>query len=160
MKKKKIQEVLVTKDSKIKKVLILVAVVAGIKLAWKGIARITSKKKQVKEDELVFRLRMTGKKECPTKEKAIRCITIDSCMSGMDLDLQEVDLSKGLKIQINAVMSGVCIRVPENIQVTSDLKLHLSEYSNTIPEYLDESLPRILITGKAFMSGIAIKFID
>ena len=160
MKKTQTQEVLVTKDSKVKKVLIIVAVVTGIQLAWKGIAKITSKKKQVKEDELVFHLRMTGKKECPTKEKAIRCIHIDSFMSGMDLDLQELDLSKGLKIRINNVMSGVCIRVPENIQVASDLKLHLSGYSNSIPEYLDESLPRILITGKAFMSGIDIKLID
>lgn len=161
MKKIKSQEVLPKKPSKAKKVVAAVVIVGVVNLAIKGIAMIASKqKKEVAEDELIFKLRMNGKKADPTNEKKIRRITIDNFMSGMDLDLRNLDLSEGLSIHVKSLMSGICIRVPENIQVESELKLKLSGYSNTIPEYLDESLPSILITGKAYMSGVAIKFID
>lgn len=124
-----------------------------------AIKHLISKKKESKEEnELVYSCFMNGIKDCPSKADVYK-ITIKATMSGIDLDLRDLDLSRGLWIRIDAVMSGICIRIPENIQVETDLDVKLSGISNNIPDYLDTSLPIIHVIGKANLSGVDIKFV-
>jgi hypothetical protein len=94
------------------------------------------------------------------KDKVVKKITIKAKMSGIDLDLSNIEDIDGLSINFKGWMSGLCIRVPENIAVKADVTTIMGGIYSSVPTYLEENLPTIFITGRASLSGVDIRLIE
>lgn len=157
--KKEIVPVVEVKKKKGHRLMKAVVIIAAIQGIIKVVSMMKEKKEQPGEDEIFLDLMMDGKK-IDHAEQEIKRIKIKATMSGVDLDLSKIEFKDGLKIQINMLMSGLNIRVPENVQVSMDVNSKIGGVSNEIPTYLDDTLPTVYITGNSLMGGISIKFAE
>lgn len=148
-KKKSLGKVLV-------KITVVVAAVNGaVKLysMWKD-----KRNPETKQQPGVTEYDLMMKGEHPSFDgEYVKKITIKGKMSGFDMDLTGAQLAEDTYIYLNAFMSGICIRVPENVNVTTELKSIAAGVSNTVPKYLDDSLPLVHIVGRNIMSGVDIR---
>lgn len=146
-----------SKGKTVVKVIVAIAAVQGImKLISMYQEKKSEKKTEVPETK-EYSLWMNGKQVRFEEDEEIRSIHVKAVMSGLDLDLSHLKLTDDIFISGKAVMSGVCIRVPENVQVKVNSKSVAGAIANTVPQYVDESLPIIFIEIDGVMSGIAVK---
>lgn len=143
-----------------KYILKAVFVIAAINGSIKLISQYINKKKaKLPKGHYRYRLTMDGQR-ISFDDKEVKHIRINAQMSGVDLSLDQIKDLNGLRIEFKAWMSGVCIRVPKNVQVKLAVKELFSGVSNQIPVYLDETLPTIYITGKISLSGLDLRLIE
>lgn len=142
----------------IKAVAIIAAVNGGIKLFSMYSSR-RSNQVDLPKGEFFFHFVMDGKQIYLDEDK-VEKITLCSKMSGIDLDLGKVKELDGLRIECKSFMSGICIRVPKDISVKIEAKQRFSTILQSVPKYLDDSLPTVYITGNVYLSGINIRLID
>lgn len=147
-----------TGKTMLKAVAIMAAVNGGIKL-YSMYSSKKSNQVDLVKGEYNYSLMMNGK-QIKFENEAVRKITLSTRMSGIDLNLSNINDLDGLKIECRGWMSGICIRVPKDVAVKVELKTRLGEVSKTVPDYLDESLPTIHISGKVYLSGINIRLIE
>jgi hypothetical protein len=158
----KLNVVPVKKTSAGKKVVKAIVVIAAVNGAIKLISMYSSKKensKNLPEGEYCYKLMMNGK-QLSFNDQVVKKITLSAKMSGIDLDLSNIEDLDGLQIYCKGWMSGICIRVPENITVKTDLKIRAGGISNSVPSYIDENLPTIYISGKVYLSGVDIRLVE
>ncbi len=154
--------VAVKKRSTGKKIAKAIVTIAAVNGALKLVSMYLSKKTNsmtLPEGEYQYVLTMGGK-QLSFENKVVKKITLSAKMSGIDLDLRNIEDIDGLIIHCKEWMSGICIRIPEKIAVKTDLKVRASGVSNSVPVYLEEGLPTIYITGKIYLSGLDIRLVE
>lgn len=156
---KKKEIVIPNKKSKGKTVVKVIVAIAAIQ----GIIKIVSLYKNKKNDKQPategtkkYTVWMNGK-QVRLDEEEVRSIEIQAVMSGIDIDLTKTKIQEDMFISGKAIMSGVCIRVPEDINVRMNCKTVLGACANSVPKYFDETLPTIFVEVDGVMSGIAVK---
>lgn len=158
-KKKEIVPVIPKKKSKGKTVVKVIVAIAAIQGILKVVSMYQNKKNE-KQSETQgtkkYTVWMNGKQE-RLEDEEIRTIEIQAVMSGIDLDLSKLKIQEDMFISGKAIMSGVCIRVPEDINVKMNGKTVLGACANSVPKYFDETLPTIFVEIDGVMSGIAVK---
>jgi hypothetical protein len=160
--KEKLEVVAKQKASTRKKILKFVAIMAAMNASIKLISMYKGKKAKkidLPEGEYCYILKMDGK-QFKFENQEVKKITLNTKMSGIDLDLSNIKNINGLRIICKGLMSGICIRVPKDIAVKVELKAKLSGLANSIPVYLDENLPIIYISGKVYFSGVDIRLVQ
>ncbi|WP_312368972.1 LiaF domain-containing protein [Lachnoclostridium sp.] len=158
-KKKEIVPVLPKKKSKGKTVVKVIVAVAAIQGILKMVAFYKNKKNEKQpenEGTKKYAVWMNGK-QVRLDEEELRSIEIQAVMSGIDIDLTKAKIHEDMFISGKAIMSGVCIRVPEDINVKMNCKTILGACANSVPKYFDETLPTIFVEVDGVMSGIAVK---
>ncbi len=158
-KKKEIVPVIQKKKSKGKTVVKVIVAAAAIHGVFKMIAKYQHKKNEkqsVEEGTKKYNVWMNGK-QVHLEDEEIRSIDIQAVMAGIDLDLSKLKIQEDMFISGKAIMSGVCIRVPEDINIKMNCKAVLGACENSVPKYLDETLPTIYVEVDGIMSGIAVK---
>jgi hypothetical protein len=158
-KKKEIVTVVPKKKSKGKTVVKVIVAIAAIQGILKMV-EFYKNKKDKKQPEATGTKKYTlwmGGKQVRLDEEELRSIEIKAVMSGIDIDLTKTMIHQDMFITGKAVMSGVCIRVPENINVKMNCKTILGACANSVPKYFDETLPTIFVEVDGIMSGIAVK---
>lgn len=161
-KNEKLSVVPVKKTSAGKKVAKAIFVIAAVNGAFKLISMYSSKKtssKNLPEGEYRYDLMMDGK-QLSFKDQIVKKITLSAKMSGIDLNMNNIEDIDGLRINCKGWMSGICIRVPENIAVKTDIKIRAGGLSNLVPSYVEENLPTIYISGKVYLSGVNIRLAE
>lgn len=88
------------------------------------------------------------------KEISIRCV-----MGGVNLDLTEAYIAEDMEIKIQAVMSGVAIKVPPMVRVKLDGTNIMGGFANMVPAYEKEDIPTITIDAESIMGGITVEMI-
>ena len=158
-KKNEIVPVIPKKKSKGKTVVKVIVAIAAIQGILKVVSMYQNKKNEKQSDiegTKKYNVWMNGKQE-RLEEEELRSIEIQAVMSGIDLDLSKLKIKEDMFISGKAIMSGVCIRVPEDINVKLNCKTVLGACANSVPKYFDETLPTIFVEVDGIMSGIAVK---
>lgn len=158
-KKNEIVPVIPKKKSKGKTVVKVIVAIAAIQGILKVVSMYKNKKNEKQsaiEGTKKYTVWMNGKQE-RLQEEELRSIEIQAVMSGIDLDLSKLKIKEDMFISGKAIMSGVCIRVPEDINVKLNCKTVLGACANSVPKYADETLPTIFVEVDGIMSGIAVK---
>lgn len=162
-KKNQVMEfVSVKKKNKGRTLLKIIVVVAAVKGAMKVISMYKEKQSKAQEDQndvegvKTYFGFMNGQ-QIRLDEEEVETIHLKATMSGIDLDLRHAIIPKELFITGKLMLSGLSIRVPENVKVKTNCSIKLGACNNTVPSYLEEELPTIYIELDAFMSGIDVR---
>lgn len=110
---------------------------------------------QKKKNYMAF---MSGK-DIRIGREEVEKISIQSCMGGVNLDLTGAEIRRDMKIDIQATMSGVAIKVPPMVRVELDGTNVVSGFANMVPVYEAEELPTIRIYAECVMSGISVEMV-
>ncbi|ABX41663.1 LiaF domain-containing protein [Lachnoclostridium phytofermentans] len=158
-KKKEIVPVTPYKKSKGKTVVKVIVAIAAIQGIFKIVSFYKNKKNENQSTDAEtkkYTVWMNGK-QVRLDEEEVRSIDIQAVMSGIDIDLTKAKIHEDMFISGKAIMSGVCIRVPEDINVKMNCKTILGACANSVPKYFDETLPTVFVEVDGIMSGIAVK---
>lgn len=148
--------------SKVKKILKVLAIIAVINIAINTLVKYfkkrsseLEKRNDIREIKEYYNY-CNGKNLKVTADEEFKGMLLHTVMGGIKLDLSEAVIPDGAFVSIKAVMSGVDIIVPENIQVVVSGANAMSGIA-CADACDDESANKLYIVGKYVMSGISVR---
>ncbi len=85
-------------------------------------------------------------------------ITLRACFGAILLKL-DIDQPKEIIIELESIMSGILIQIPENIKFCMEQKGIMTKTANQVQESDSEDTPTIYIEVKGICSGICVRSI-
>lgn len=82
---------------------------------------------------------------------------IKNCMSGLSLDLREMEIDSDIFLNISNAIGGIAIKVPYGVNVKCDSKCIFGGVACTVPEYEGEDVHTVYIEARVTLGGLSVQ---
>lgn len=98
-----------------------------------------------------------GGREIKIEKEKFSGANVKSCMSGLSLNLQEIQMDSDVFLKISNTLGGIEIKVPYGVNVKCDSKCILGGVACAVPEYEGEDVHTVYIEAKITLGGMFVQ---